>query len=529
MRKTRPWIPGAGVVLAAAGLMGCATVVLDGPEGIGSETPAGRERAVGSARAGRGLLSSPVPFMLDVAGGEESFQWSLPSVADTELTLERRAGLWVASGGVAVQAGRCATAWRETGTAEGPEADEALSRAVRQAARKLARRSVTAPEGRFSGSLVVAHRRIEAQGHRVRVTLEGCVDGARAEALGPVDACRLALAGLSRHSGETARWDGLAVRCPAFLGSEVAAARQRWLALDAAGRKALVDGFSSALEAGARAERPLPSASTSDSAGPVAAPSPAVRAAPSANAPIALNTVDVAPASAPSAPPPAVPAPVSVVVNVNGGPTSGASEGVTRVATAPKALRCPDGMVLFPSLTATGATEVDRKAFCLDRTEVTEKAYRGYGTRRPAASVSWRDADAYCRKSGWRLPKEAEWLRAMMGAGVRTHPWGEGAPTCERVNTNACEGTTRVVDAAGDVTPEGVFGLGGNVAEWSADGWGGDRPGARIVRGGAFTLPPSATSAEFRTGRDWNESYRDGGLGFRCASDPLPADAAASK
>jgi formylglycine-generating enzyme required for sulfatase activity len=169
-------------------------------------------------------------------------------------------------------------------------------------------------------------------------------------------------------------------------------------------------------------------------------------------------------------------------------------------------------------LIAAPSKSAESPSFCLDRTETSEKSYRGRGSQRPATSVSWRDAAAFCAKHAGRLPTEAEWVRAAMGDGARDYPWGSAAPTCDRVNTNACEGVTRFVDAAGDVTPGGVVGLGGNVSEWTADAWSGV-PGARVVRGGAFDKPASSTSNAFRTGRDWNESYRDGALGFRCAYD----------
>jgi hypothetical protein len=430
------------------------------------------------------------------------------------VVLEQRAGLWVASGGVAAQAGRCDTRSREAGAAEAEEADEALSRAERQAARKLARGAVTAPEGRFTGAIVVEHRRVEAQGRGVRVVIEGCVTGAHAEALAPIDSCRLALLGLSRRTADRARWDGLTVRCPASMGNDIEAAVRRWPGLDAAGRRALVDGLSSTLEAGVRGARQAASTPASSTGPTGGAASPAVRiaaAVPSPNA-VAIATKSSAPSSTatPAAPAPVASAPISVVVDVN---LTGFAAPARSEMAEPTVPRCPEGTVLF-------AATADGRAFCLDRTEVTEKAYRGFGSRRPATSVSWREADAHCRRGGGRLPSEAEWRRAATG-GVRKHPWGEAGPTCERVNTNACEGTTRGVAAPGDVTPEGVFGLGGNVAEWTSDAWGGDRPDARVVRGGAFTMPPSATTAGFRTGLDWNESYRDGGLGFRCAREPL--------
>jgi formylglycine-generating enzyme required for sulfatase activity len=168
------------------------------------------------------------------------------------------------------------------------------------------------------------------------------------------------------------------------------------------------------------------------------------------------------------------------------------------------------------------------RPFCLDRTEVSESSLRGYGTKRPATSVQWKEAAAFCKQLGGRLPSEAEWLFAATGGQDRAYPWGDEAPGCTRANSNACEGVTRPVDAPGDTTPEGVLGLAGNVSEWVSDNW---RPrlepglagaaGTRTVRGGSWNRSPSAASNTFRTGADFNESYRDGGIGFRCAYEPV--------
>ncbi len=508
--------------LWALALAGCATVVLEGPEGIGPATAAGRGRALASARSGRGLLSSPVPFTLDVAGGEEAFQWAVPAVDADEVVLEQRAGLWVALSGGVAQSGRCGLAVSETADASSPEADEALGRAQTQAARKLARASVSAPEGRFRGSVVVERRQVRVQGRKVEVTLTGCVTDARAEALSPVDACRLALTGLTRHTGEAARWKGLAVRCPATMAEAITAAAGRWQGLDEPGRRALVDGLSSTLErpaapvapaASQAVETPAPRGVSSPRGGTTVPPADGRSA--SAATVVTVATTD---ASAPVASPAPIqpPATPGVVVNVTvntGGPATSTEQAIAATKTPPPASvpPCPAGAVRL------GSGRPREAAFCLDRTEVSEKAYRGYGSRRPAVSVSWREATAFCARLGGRLPSESEWVRAAAGDAGRVYPWGEAPPVCDRVNSSACEGVTRVVDAPGDVTPEGLHGLGGNVSEWTADAWGADRPGARVVRGGAFNLPSSAALTSFRTGRDWSESYRDGGLGFRCA------------
>lgn len=211
------------------------------------------------------------------------------------------------------------------------------------------------------------------------------------------------------------------------------------------------------------------------------------------------------------------------------------------VSSAAAAGGCPDGMALIPGgITVLGARdlvdaamakpthEVTLLSFCLDKTEVTTKAYEACadknGCERPLDHVSWPNltdaskkkyspfcneghaeraehpvncvawsmADIYCKKRGARLPTEAEWEYAARGAKQRRYPWGDEAPDAKRLNACGKEcstwaksigdtrpmmyedddgfpGTAPVGSFPAGASAHGVLDLAGNVWEWTAD------------------------------------------------------------
>lgn len=222
---------------------------------------------------------------------------------------------------------------------------------------------------------------------------------------------------------------------------------------------------------------------------------------------------------------------------------------------------------------AHGAVAVD--ALCLDRTEVTVRAYArcvadgacpeaartiSYGAGEQAGSaacnagregaadhpincVTFAQAEAFCAWRGARLPTALEWEWAARGPDARPMPWGDAPLDATRANVLGTEtpdalvpvprraplddgwaGTAPVGAFPAGATPEGVQDLGGNVAEWCAPldpadprrpvlgaAWGDDDPAAKMI-GGAIA-----------------PTDHDEFTGFRCAADSVARAIARSR
>lgn len=230
---------------------------------------------------------------------------------------------------------------------------------------------------------------------------------------------------------------------------------------------------------------------------------------------------------------------------------------------------------VFTMGSASGGEEDERPphavrlpAFWLDRTEVTLSAYQQcmaakicaapkkpqVGPNKPVRYVAWADASAYCAWRGARLPREAEFERAIRGDDGRAFPWGNDPPNHER----AVFATRGPEDVGSRPSGRGPFGhedLAGNVWEWMEDeydpyayrrsGAAEGRPGScaeigaaqdelrrqhkqgftgsnaipteceRSIRGGAYNYMASGLRASNRVHHA--ASYRLPVLGFRCA------------
>jgi formylglycine-generating enzyme required for sulfatase activity len=173
----------------------------------------------------------------------------------------------------------------------------------------------------------------------------------------------------------------------------------------------------------------------------------------------------------------------------------------------------------------------------------------------PVNCLDFSQAAAYCRWAGGRLPTEAEWEYAARGTDGRKYPWGNEPPGPERLNAcgeecarngkalgrndkkrmyegdDGAETTAPIGKYPAGASPFGALDMGGNVWEWTADGYAPYDPGrtdnptheagpARVVRGGHWlTASPGSPRAANREKRDQDKKLED--VGFRCVAAPM--------
>jgi formylglycine-generating enzyme required for sulfatase activity len=136
--------------------------------------------------------------------------------------------------------------------------------------------------------------------------------------------------------------------------------------------------------------------------------------------------------------------------------------------------------------------KINLPAYWIDKYEVTNKefqdfaanaGYTGEGAKEgrdwryfvsietilnPVVYITWKDAAAYCKYAGKRLPTEEEWEKAARGTDGRIYPWGNEFVAGKSNTSEAGTGAKTVaIGQYDDVSPFGVHDMFGNVQEWT--------------------------------------------------------------
>jgi len=181
------------------------------------------------------------------------------------------------------------------------------------------------------------------------------------------------------------------------------------------------------------------------------------------------------------------------------------------------------------------------QAFYLGKYEVTQEQYqevmgnnpsRFKGRDLPVETVSWEDAQAFCKKASEktglvvRLPTDAEWERACRAGTKTTYYTGDTDADLDRAGWYGGNSKGATHPAGQKVANAwGVYDMHGNVWEWCAD-WFEEYKGEsavdphgpaegqyRVLRGGSWDFDPGRCRSAYRFGG--TPGYRSHYFGFR--------------
>jgi formylglycine-generating enzyme required for sulfatase activity len=165
-----------------------------------------------------------------------------------------------------------------------------------------------------------------------------------------------------------------------------------------------------------------------------------------------------------------------------------------------------------------------RMRYCIDRYERTSSEQAE--SELPLNVQSWTDAVAVCSAAGARVCMESEWNFACEGEEMRPYPygWSRDARSCnaDRMDLLVPHNESLLIDHRSPVdanpacvSPFGVHGMAGNVAEWvSVDGF---RAGSIVVQKGNWWQPGKHACRDAQAGHD--RFYKGTETGFRCCAN----------
>jgi formylglycine-generating enzyme required for sulfatase activity len=164
----------------------------------------------------------------------------------------------------------------------------------------------------------------------------------------------------------------------------------------------------------------------------------------------------------------------------------------------------------------------EHRRFCIDRYERTA----GTPSEVPMNVQSWTDAKSYCEGQGARVCLESEWNFACEGEEMRPYAYGwsrqNALCNADRMDLLVPGDESKLVDHRSPadahpscLSPFGVHGMAGNVAEWvSVDGF---SDGRLVVQKGNWWQPGKHACRDAQGGHD--KFYKGTETGFRCCKD----------